>query len=462
MVQVQEGAPGLCLAMNSGVEDTVVLTGDVPSFVEVVGNHAAVNVIKAAVQENGICDVAINAIPEYFRTPTYGTGHIALLDPEVRRAIMMTLNKDYINEVLLQGLSTEAASVIDPGFWHKVIENQLPYDPAAARAYLEANGWTDGDDDGYLEATSTAFGVQKGYFEVGTELSGIRCQAPDTDPTYGYIALVWEGCAEQAGIGLIPTIESEITMINEAWYQADYDIWIWHWGWGPEPIGGALSCWLTSEIEGGGDNCQGPMGEWWVTADNYTDSPYVDAAMIDEFDMDGVEFIGFSSFDQNYSMAAHTLDIDDRKVLVDRLQQMIYDSYTENPPYYDLGLYAYTDERFVGWGDWAAHTGRTTMSDLLWLWFDLAPRGDNLPPVFDTPLLPAYEAAVGEMITFEVVVHDPDGDPIMVNWSFGDGEMTVTELTMDTAVPQTVLQSHVYTAVAADLELWVSIHDMVQ
>ncbi len=293
--------------------------------------------------------------------------------------------------------------------------------------------------------------VREGLAPVGAELSNIRCQAPDTSPTYYEVAQFWTAAAADAGIGLAPTINSEAVMINMAWYKADYDIWVWHWGWGPEPIGSAFSTWVTSEIVPGGLNCQGPMGPWWYGPDNYTDAPA-------EWGLDGP----YSAYDQNLSLAEQTLDEGARKAILDKLQQWIYDSYTENPPYYDLGLYAYTDERFVGWGDWTSHTGRTINSDLLWLWFDLAARGDNLPPVFDTPLLPAYEAVSGEMITFEVVVHDPDGDPIMVNWSFGDGEMTVTELTVDTAVPQTVLQSHVYTAVAADLELWVSIHDMVQ
>ncbi|MEW5748355.1 MAG: PKD domain-containing protein [Candidatus Thermoplasmatota archaeon] len=452
--------PALCLAMNSGTEDTVVLTGDVPSFVDTVGGSSAtVNVIKAAVQENGICDIAINAIPDVFRLPTYAdTGHVALLDPQVRKAIMMTLNKDYINETLLSGLATLGASVVDPGFWHKIIENQVPYDPAGAKAYLEANGWDDADGDGFLEATDSAFGVQEGYFDAGTELSGIRCQAPDTDPTYGNIVIAWQGWAEQAGIGFVSTVESEITMINQAWYKADYDIWVWHWGWGPEPLGGALTCWLTTEIEGGGDNCQMPMGEWWVHNGNYTTSPFINASMIDEFDL--ADRNGFSSFDQNVSIAMHTLDQDERKAIVDNLQQMVYDSYCENPPFYDLGLYAYTDQRFENWGDWEAHNGLNTCSDLLWLWFQLEPVV-NRAPIFNVPPEDMYTAYVDQPEDFSVAVSDPEGDELWCNYSFGDGDTYEFHLTGDTTARTYCNVSHTYTA-ADNLELSVSLTDMFE
>ena len=87
--------------------------------------------------------------------------------------------------------------------------------------------------------------------------------------------------------------------------------------------------------------------------------------------------------------------------------------------------------------------------------------GEEGSPVFNTPLLSSYEATVGEVITFEVVVSDPDGDPLLVNWSFGDGEMAMTEI-LGTSAPTTVQQSHMYAAEATGLELWVTIHDMVQ
>ena len=441
----------LAIGMNMGTYDAVSLKDDTDVFLNVVGDGASVNVIKQAVSEPGICDVAINAIPMSFRTETYGEGNPHLLDPAVRQALLMTLNKSYIVDGVLRGLTIEADSVIQPGYWHHDIENVLPYDPAAARALLAANGYSaDTDGDGYLEASAEAYVVRQGLLPVGSELSGIRCQAADSSDNYYLVAQIWTYSAGLAGIGLEPSVVSESVMINRACYKADYDLWVWHWGWGPEPIEGALSTWLTSEITPGGLNCQMPMGPWWFDDVNYTDAP-------EEWGITGA----YSAYDQNISLALETIDIEDRKVIVDKLQQWIHDSYTEAPPYYDLGLYAYTDARFVAWADWGTRPGMTVMSDLLWLWFDLAPRDENLPPVFDTPLLPAYEAIVGEEIVFEVVVSDPEGDMLLVNWSFGDGEMTVTEI-FGTSAPLTVRQSHSYSAPATGLELRVTLHDGIQ
>ncbi|MBU1158648.1 MAG: hypothetical protein KKE24_04840 [Candidatus Thermoplasmatota archaeon] len=426
---VYTSTQGLTLDINSGVQDFVVLTGDMRSFLEALGAGASVNVYKAAVQEPGICDIAINAIPQSFQTSTYGTHHPALNDPNVRKALMMTLNKDYIVNVTLEGYATVGSSVIQPGYWQAQIENQLPYDPVAAKTWLMTHGWSaDADSDGYLEATvGNAYGVP-----AGTELSGIRCQAPDTDPTYGTIAMAWQGWARSAGIGFVSTMESEITMINIAWYKADYDIWVWHWGWGPEPLGGALSCWLTSEIETGGDNCQMPMGPWWYDKTNYTLAP-------SEWGLTGP----YSAYDQNYTLAMETLNIADRKVTVDKLQQWIYDSHTENPPYYDLGLYGYTDARFDNWGDVSGHSGLNVASDLLWIWFNVRPV-INSAPLFAYGLEDGYLTQVSDSITISVNVSDADGDDLDVVFDFGDGSTAQYTLTGDTTMPTGVVTEHAY------------------
>ncbi len=427
---VYTSSDALINGANTGAEDFVVLTGDLYGYVEHLGQDASVNIFKAAVQEPGICDIAINAIPNSFRVSTYGSHHPALNDPNVRKAIMMTLNKDYITNTSLQGLATIGSSVVQPGYWQAQIQDQLPYDPSAAKDWLMSHGWSaDADGDGYLEAIpGNIYGVP-----AGTELSGIRCQAPDTDPTYGFITQAWKGWAELAGIGFDSSTESEITMINVAWYKADYDIWVWHWGWGPEPLGGALSVWLTSEIIAGGDNCQMPMGPWWYDKTNYTLAP-------SEWGLTGP----YSAYDQNYSIAMETLNIADRKAIVDKLQQWVYDSYTENPPYYDLGLYGYTDARFDNWGDVAGHSGLNVASDLLWIWFNVK-EVTNRAPVYDVGLEDSYIGHVDQTFSFNVTVHDAEGDDLDVIFDYGDGTApSVVTLTGDTTVPTEATVYHEY------------------
>ena len=468
MYRIYTDPGGIALALNSGDVDAVNLGGEVATYDEVLGVGTSLDIDKFAVSEPGICDVAINGIPDFFDTTTYYNGNPILRDPFVRKAIMMTLDKEYIVGTILGGLATQAASVVQPGYWQADI-NEYPFDPDAARQLLIDHGYSgDSDGDGLLEATSSAMAVQEGWCDVGDELSGFRCEAPDTDQNYYTIALNWVSDAAAGGVGLVAAQKSEGVMTSKAWYLSDYDIWVWHWGWGPEPIGAALTCWLTEEIRDGGYNCQGPMGPWWVHgetkdyAENYSTSPFVNASMIEEYGMDEEGFIGFSAFDQNISIAQQTLDIAERKVILDKLQQWVYDSYTENPPYYDVGLYGVSNAHFVGWGDWELHNGRPMTSDLLWTWFDLTP-ADNVAPEFTSDLSTDYQALINQDFFVTVQVKDRDGDPITVNCSWGDGAVAdPVPLTGDTTIAQSVTFTHQYTVKESDLELRISAWDGLQ
>lgn len=449
---VYADASALTLAMNSGTEDTIVLTGDVNVFRTVLGGAGTkVHITKAPVQEAGITDIAINAVPLDFRTTGYDDGwnqrdkggKLFLLDPFVRKAIMMTLNKTYIVDNILFGLATKADSVVPPTYWHKVIDNQLPFDPPAAKQVLIDHGYIDTNGDGIQEVTSASMAYKEGWAAIGDSLTNIRCQAPNTDSSWGVIAETWAGWAHQAGLGFTSTVDNEVTMINQAWYKAYYDIWVWHWGWNPEPLNYILGTWKTSELYSGGNNVQMPMGPWWYGPSNQSSSP---------------TGTPYSAFDENLTAALHTLDRTDRKVIVDKLQQWIYDSYTENPPVYDLGLYAYTNYRYDGWGDWQVHVGRSVASTLVWLWFDLMPAA-NRSPFFNIPPDDAYDILKDSPKTFSVTVSDPDGDPLLVNWSFGDGGTAQSSVGGDTKVPQVVSVTHTYTALATGLGMNVSVWD---
>jgi ABC-type transport system substrate-binding protein len=425
---------GMVLDMNSGVLDTIVLSGQPDLYRNTLGGSSAkVNVFKSAVQENGICDIAVNAIPVEFRSTTgggFGQGNPLLLDPVVRKAIMMTLNKTDIVEELMFGMVTRAESVIMPGPWQKDITPTV-FDTAAAKALLQANYYWDTDGDGWLEANSTAFPVRMGWATAGAELN-FRLHAPNNEPSYMAVGQSWDRWAAEAGINFQYQALQESVMNNADWYKADYDVWVWHWGWGPEPLSD-LSVWLTNQIKPSGDNCQMPMGPWYYNAANSSTGK------------------AYSAFDENWTLATKTMNVPTREGIVDNLQQMIYDSYTENPPFYDLGLYGYTDQRFVGWGDWVTHPGRTVASDLLWVWFDLQPV-DNQSPMFDAGLNPSYSPMVGTLQTFQVQVHDVNDDKLWVNWTFGDGSPVVSQIVPagTTAIPKTLTQSHTYTVLNPD------------
>jgi PKD repeat protein len=242
-----------------------------------------------------------------------------------------------------------------------------------------------------------------------------------------------------AGIKLNFEEVQEALMINFDWYQADFDIWVWSWYWGPEPLSN-LAVFRTQEVTTGGDSTVGPIGDWWWVNEG--------------------QKIAQSEYDVVFEQALRTLDRTERKACVDELQVMIYDEYVEFPPLHTVGLYAWTESRFVGWGDWENHTARTIISDMPWLWYDLEPAGTNSPPIFNTPLYDNYEAALDVPITFTIGVSDPDGDPLEVNWSFGDGSPFAYDfVTEDTTVEQIVQRTHTYTETSNGLTLRVALSD---
>ncbi len=466
--RVVSEASSLASDMNSGDLDVAVMSGEPDIYLTTLAPDGTNKMVRETVQELGICDIAINAVPLEFRMdPTgegsdYCDGNLHLLDPAVREALVMTLNKAYIEWAIMKNLSTMADSVIPPGFWHQDVDD-LAYDPTGARQVLLDAGYID-DGGTFLIAGPDSYFMKHNFsldpYSANPRLEGLRCQAPNTDPSYSLVATSWLSWAASAGIGFDPELTGETQesyMTNEAWYKCMYDIWVWHWGWGPEPLSD-LSVWQTYEITNGGDNCQMPMGEWYVHGDmnvdsdpeieypeNYTTSPYVNASMIEEYGMDEDGFRGFASFDQNFSEAMHTPDIYDRRDIVYRLQDMVYDSYCETPPYYDLGLYAYSEARYQGWGDWSEHSGRTVVSGMPWVWFDLVPAGNTIPTI-DLGLSPSYDLYIDEEGTFSITVSDVDMDSLWVNWSFGDGSPDENLEHPMTADPLVVSTTHTYAA----------------
>ncbi len=69
--------------------------------------------------------------------------------------------------------------------------------------------------------------------------------------------------------------------------------------------------------------------------------------------------------------------------------------------------------------------------------------GQNLPPTARADPVATGFQVTNRSITFNLTVHDQEGDPIYVTWAFGDGA-TATNYVTNTATNQTIHQSHTY------------------
>jgi peptide/nickel transport system substrate-binding protein len=84
----------------------------------------------------------------WFMNVRDGLAHPAMLDVNVRKALVMAFNRDQICSDLLLGLTYPAAS-----FWEKTPyaspnAKPLPYDPEMAKQLLDQAGWVDSNGDG--------------------------------------------------------------------------------------------------------------------------------------------------------------------------------------------------------------------------------------------------------------------------------------------------------------------------
>jgi peptide/nickel transport system substrate-binding protein len=77
----------------------------------------------------------------------FNVTHPPFDDPRVRRALAMALDRKRIAQTASIGIAVPADSIVPPYSWAYAADNgSLPYDPAAAKALLDAAGWIPGPD----------------------------------------------------------------------------------------------------------------------------------------------------------------------------------------------------------------------------------------------------------------------------------------------------------------------------
>ncbi len=120
---------------------TFIAYGDVPALEE--SGNISVELVPSGYNEGWFFNVS----PE--------TAHPAMLDVNVRKALVMGFNRDQINTDLNLGITYTAASFWENSSYARADAAPLPYEPDMAAQLLDEAGWVDSDGDGVRDKDGT-------------------------------------------------------------------------------------------------------------------------------------------------------------------------------------------------------------------------------------------------------------------------------------------------------------------
>lgn len=344
-----------------------------------------------------------------------GTSNPLLLDPTVKLAMAMCVDKQaFINQVL-QGLGSVADSLVpDCNPWHYTYPNPIQFNPSAARTLLNNAGWSY-DSSGAYNPNGAAPLYRKGATNntVYQPLS-FRLLSLNQAAEWAIGSTLLAQWAALAGIKLNIYLYS-VSNMNTAWYSANYDAWLWDWIFTPtsDPSTDCLNVDTTMEIGSW-------SGSYWHNA----------------------------SYDALYNMSLTAMDSGTRRQVTDTMQASIYEDHDDQLIAYAKSLFAantyYWDR--ASYGNWAAHWTLAPDQGFPWLYMRLSPV-DNIAPATLTSS-PTYGGFVGRPITFNGV--SVETTSVQYQWYWGDG--TVSGWLSSAMTTHTYAKEGVYTAYFAARE----------
>ena len=343
--------------------------------------------VKGFAQSTGfVYEYQLNQLTNALRKELglHGSNNQLLLDPTVKLALAMSVNKpQFINDVLM-GLGTVGDSPVpDVNRWHYTYPNPLTFDPAGARTLLNNAGWQY-DASGNLNLAATPL-YKKGttndtvYHPLSFRLLSL---IPEQEWDTG--SLLLQSWAAQAGIQYTRELVS-VNQANSAWYQGDYDAWLWDWYFTPtsDPSTDILSVHTTSAI-----------GSW---SGSFYSDPF---------------------YDDLYNRSLQATDESARRQITDEMQAWLYEDHAAQYIAYRKELYAVNTVHWdeASYGDWVAHYTLMPDQGLPWLYMQLSPV-DNLAPA--VTVSPTFEGDKGVPISF--FGSATDSSPLQYQWYWCDG-----------------------------------------
>ncbi len=323
-----------------------------------------------------------------------GSNNQLLLDPVVKDALQMCLDRQSWVDGFLNGLAAPADSLIGPknefhyDYGSRPGETPFTFDPAAARSMLNAAGWNYDLSGNPATPTTTPLcklgGTEPLRFRFWTLNDGLDQSNWNTGAIMIY---EWAG---QAGIDL-ETLYSQQSMsfMNGAWAAADYDVWLWDW-------------WFGSTSEASTDIMSvlttGAIGSW-------SDVYWQNATYNDLYNQSLVE----TDFATRYSILAD-------------MQAMAYEESGCVPLAYRAELFAATNQgpdQWTNWGNWT-QTWLLSPGELPWLYMQIYPSSNHAPTV--TVGQQTFTGNVNTQIP--VFGSATDASTLQYQWYWGDGSVS--------------------------------------
>jgi len=278
-------------------------------------------------------------------------------DSVVRRAMAMAVNRTQVIQLMYAGLASEGSTVISPVLqqWHLEPSgsDRIEYDIDLANQLLEDSGYIDIDSDGIRKATPQSTAVVNGWVSEGENLTFLLVlpRKPDYIRGKSYPEVGSSLASDFARIGVELQYRGEDVPIpldspyGHIPWPYDVSLTPW-WAFPPDPHF-MLFCGSTKAIRSWSDSC-------------YSNSTY----------------------DEAFDAAVSALDRDERRSWVFECQKQFYIDCPYIVLAYPHACYVWSQENFLGWGDWTAHPGRQICSPWLSaspLLYDLEPTSNTAP-----------------------------------------------------------------------------------
>lgn len=300
---------------NPDARVTALRNGDVDMITELpntaisaLQSDANVEVVTGDPLAPSLADVFFNIVPEDLCPAEDGvcSGHPALKDYEVRRALAHAIDKQQLIDVALLGLGTPGISLTPTGlgdYFNSSLEDYA-FDLEEAAGILESAGYVDSDGDGIRECLA----------DQDCENLTFRFNYPndsDTAPRETELISGWWN-----DIGVATTVQplDPDTLTSVCCPTFDFDVIRWGWGSDPDP-GFLLGATLCSEIDSG-----------------FSETGYCN-----------------EEYDALYDAQAVEVDPDTRRDIIWQMQEILLQDLPYIIPYYDQAVQAYRTDTFSGW-----------------------------------------------------------------------------------------------------------------